>query len=335
MIAEEAVRKGFKPVLAGRTLAKLEPLAKSLGLESRAFGLEDVGNIALALKDIHIVIHCAGPFSATAENMMQGCLKSHTHYLDITGEIAVFERAQLLSPEAKKQGVVICPGVGFDVIPTDCVASVLKKALPDANYLALGFDSKSSFSPGTAKTSVEGLGDGGKIRQDGEIITVGLPHKVRKIDFGAGEKTATTVPWGDVSTAYHTTGIPNIEVYIPTSPRMIKLMKRLNLVRPLLRLKPVQNFLKRQVEKRVKGPSDAARNLHLTHVWGEATNPAGKKVTARLKTGNGYDVTVHGALAVLDYLQKTDPVGGTFTPSILIDSNLVCTLPRSSEIELS
>ncbi|CAM4496393.1 MAG: hypothetical protein LEGION0403_FIIPPAGN_01689 [Legionella sp.] len=40
-----------------------------------------------------------------------------------------------------------------------------------------------------------------------------LMGKTRFIDFGKGEKLATTIPWGDVSTAFYTTGIPNIEVY--------------------------------------------------------------------------------------------------------------------------
>ena len=115
----------------------------------------------------------------------------------------------------------MCPGVGFDVIPTDCLAATLKAALPDATHLALGFDSRSGFSPGTAKTSVEGLAQGGKIRRDGKIVVVPLAYKTRRIDFGDGEKLAMTIPWGDVSTAFHTTGIPNIEVYIPGSPAMV------------------------------------------------------------------------------------------------------------------
>ncbi len=181
-----------------------------------------------------LVLHCAGPFSATAAPMMAACLSAHAHYLDITGEISVFEHARTLDAAARAAGIVICPGVGFDVIPTDCVAAALKAALPDATHLALGFDSRSGFSPGTAKTSVEGLAQGGKVRQDGRIVSVPLAYKTRRIDFGDGEKLAMTIPWGDVSTAYATTGIPNIEVYIPGSPAMVARARRANRLRWLL-----------------------------------------------------------------------------------------------------
>src|SRR5262249_35233195 len=149
-------------------------------------------------------------------------------YLDITGEIGVFEHAQALDPAAKAAGIVICSGVGFDVIPTDCVAAALKATLPDATHLALGFDSRSDFSPGTAKTSVEGLAQGRKARRAGRTIPAPLAYKTRPITFGNGEKLAMTIPWGDVATAYVTTGIPNIEVYIPGSPAMITRARRAN-----------------------------------------------------------------------------------------------------------
>lgn len=235
LIAREAVKRGYQPVLAGRSLNKIQPLARELGLKAVAFSLDEAAAVKQQLTDIALVLNCAGPFSATAEPMMRACIDTKTHYLDITGEIAVFELSQQLSEQAKEAGIVLCPGVGFDVIPTDCVASALKAALPDATHLALGFDSRSGFSPGTAKTSVEGLAQGGKVRRDGNIITVPLAYHVRQIDFGDGEKPAMTIPWGDVSTAYYSTGIGNIEVFIPGSPRMIKSAKRANLIRPALR----------------------------------------------------------------------------------------------------
>ena len=155
LIAREAVRRGLKPVLAGRTAAKVEPLAASLDLQARVFDLLDAVATARSVEGMGLVLHCAGPFSATAAPMMAACLATHAHYLDITGEIGVFEHARTLDAAARAAGIVICPGVGFDVIPTDCVAAALKAALPDATHLVLGFDSRSGFSPGTAKTSVE------------------------------------------------------------------------------------------------------------------------------------------------------------------------------------
>ncbi|MCG7400244.1 saccharopine dehydrogenase family protein [Caballeronia zhejiangensis] len=329
LIAREAARRGLKPVLAGRRRESVEELARTLGLEARAFGLNDVAALTGQIQGHALVLNCAGPFSATAAPMMEGCLRAGAHYLDITGEIAVFEHAQSLDARARDAGVVLCPGVGFDVIPTDCVAAALKAALPDATHLALGFDSRSGFSPGTAKTSVEGLAQGGKVRCDGKIVSVPLAYEVRRIDFGDGEKDAMTIPWGDVSTAWHTTGIPNIEVFIPGSPRLIANARRANYIRPLLGLPWVQKLIKARIARTVKGPSEETRAKMPTFVWGEVTNARGEKKTARIRTANGYSLTITGSLAVVDHLMAARPAGGAYTPARLVGPDLVKRLPGS------
>jgi len=334
LIAREAVRRGLRPVLAGRSREKVEALARELGLEARDFGLDDVTQAGRQVEGQSVVLNCAGPFSATASPMMEACLHAGAHYLDITGEIAVFEHAQSLDDRARAAGVVVCPGVGFDVIPTDCVAAALKAALPDATHLALGFDSRSGFSPGTAKTSVEGLAQGGKVRRDGRIVTVPLAYKVRRIDFGDGEKDAMTIPWGDVSTAFYTTGIPNIEVFVPGSPRMIARARRANYIRPLLGLSVVQQLIKARIARTVKGPGEEARARLSTFVWGEATNARGKKKTARIRTANGYSLTVTGSLAVIEHLMNNKLRGGAYTPSRLAGADLVTRLPGSGPLQI-
>lgn len=334
LIAREAQARGLRPVLAGRSPRKIEALARELGLESRVFDLANVDASASQLAGISVVLHCAGPFSATSAPMLEACLMSKTHYLDISGEITVFEHAQALNSRAQQQGIVICPGVGFDVIPTDCVAAALKAALPDATQLALGFDSRSGFSPGTAKTSVEGLAQGGRVRRNGKIVQVPLAFKTRKIDFGDGEKLAMSIPWGDVSTAFYTTGIPNIEVYIPGSPRLIANARRANHFRWLLGLKPVQDLLKKRIGSSVKGPDADTRERMPTYVWGEARNAKGATKTARIRTANGYSLTVTGSLAVVDHLLKHDPKGGSYTPAKLVGADLVTRLPGSGKLEI-
>ncbi len=332
LIAREAKRRGLSPVLAGRNEGRVAGLGRELGFEYRVFDLEDNHSIARQLQGIALVLHCAGPFSATSEPMIEGCLQAGAHYLDITGEISVFEHAQAQDARAKKAGIVLCPGVGFDVIPTDCVAAALKAALPDATHLALGFDSRSGFSPGTAKTSVEGLGLGGRARIDGHITKVPMAWKVKKIRFGDEEKLAMTIPWGDVSTAWYSTGIPNIEVYIPVSERVVKSARFSNYVRPLLAFSLVQDFMKKRIAKSVKGPSEAQRAKLPTAVWGEVRNAAGQKKTARIQTANGYSLTVSGALAVAEYLLQTSVAAGAYTPSKLLGADLVSRLPGSGSL---
>lgn len=336
LIAREAKKRGLAPVLAGRNEQAVKALADELGFQYRAFSLDNPKNVAEQLKDVDVVIHCAGPFSATSSQMIEACLASATHYTDISGEMDVFEYAHSadINSRAIQAGIVVCPGVGFDVIPTDCVAAKLKQVMPDATHLSLGFSSKSSLSPGTAKTSIEGLGTGTRVRINGTIQSTSL--RTRKVDFGEGEIQTAAIGWGDVSTAYHTTGIPNIDVYIPAPDAVLKKLKMADRLKWLFRLKFVQNFMKKQVDKTVKGPNEEKRAKHNTLVWGEAHNANGDMKVARVTTANGYDVTVYGSLAVCEYLEKNaQEQKGSYTPSLLMGTSLVESLPGSGQIVVS
>src|SRR5690606_6842134 len=188
LIAREAVARGMRPVLAGRSKQKIGRLAAELDCPSAVFDLDDHTALVSTLTEVAAVLHGAGPFSQTAASMMQGCLATHVHYLDITGEIDVFELAASVHEKAQRAGIVLCPGVGFDVVPTDCLAARLKLALPDATHLALGFDSRSGLSKGTAKTSIEAAAKGSCVRIEGKLVTERFGSRTRRIDFGAGEK---------------------------------------------------------------------------------------------------------------------------------------------------
>lgn len=334
LLAAEAQRQGLTPILAGRNAAAVQALGSQLGLECRVFDIQHAQDAQAALAGIAVVAHCAGPFSATSAPMLDACLTNGTHYVDITGEISVFEAAQQRDQQARERGIVVCPGVGFDVIPSDCIAACLHQALPDASHLALGFDTGSGLSPGTAKTTVEGLKFGGKIRRAGVITDVPLGYKRRTINFGRGEKAAVTIPWGDVSTAYHSTGIDNIEVYLPTPTAAAIGMRLIDPLRPWLGRDGVQNWLKRQVEKRISGPDEQARSRLRTWLWGEVRNAKGEVRTARLETANGYDVTVHGSLLAVQHLLQYAGPGGYFTPSTLLGARCVEQLPGSSSIHI-
>ncbi|MFA0810610.1 saccharopine dehydrogenase family protein [Microbulbifer epialgicus] len=335
LIARKAVAQGYRPILAGRNPQKLQPLTDELNLAAMVIDLESTDTLERSLQDIYLVIHCAGPFSTTAGPMMRACINSKTHYQDITGEIAVFEAAHKLEAEARAAGVVLCPGTGFDVIPTDCLAAALHKKMPTATHLTLGFDSDSGLSPGTAKTSIESLGAGGAIRRNGKIEAIGHGELTREIDFGRGAKFAVSIPWGDVATAFYSTGIPNIEAYIPMSPQRAKKLKRLNSIRWLLSTRWMQNWLKSKVEKSVHGPDKERRTGQKTWVWGEVRNDRrGERKVGRVLTANGYDVTVSGSLAVMEFLLSYTGEGGYFTPSALCGPGLVEKLPGSSNIEI-
>jgi short subunit dehydrogenase-like uncharacterized protein len=327
LAAAEAVRRGLQPVLAGRDPEAIEALAGALGLPHRVFGLDEPQAVRQALQGMRLVLHCAGPFSATSQPMIEGCLAEGAHYLDITGEISVFENAWKQSEAASRADIVLCPGVGFDVVPTDCLAASLVEALPSATSLVLAFEPGGGMSRGTAKTSVEGMAKGGCIRQGGELRRVPLGWKSRRIPFAHGERTAVTIPWGDVFTAWVSTGVPDVEVYASVPPSAIKRLRRLRLIQPLLGLRLVQDFMKRRIDQQLPGPSDAKRARTRSELWGEASSADGRKVSGTMTTPNGYDLTVTASLGITEYLLGADVEGGYYTPSLLVGAGFAATLP--------
>jgi len=336
LIVAEAVARGHRPVLAGRNAAALRAMGAQYGLPVRAFALDDANVVRQAFKGQDLVLHCAGPFSATSAPVLDACLATKAHYLDITGEIDVFAAAHARDAEAKAAGIVVLPGAGFDVVPTDCLAARLKQALPEAVELVLAFEAGGGPSPGTAKTGVEGLGQGGRARIDGELRRVPLAWKTRKFDRAptgqpADLRLAMTIPWGDLYTAYVSTGIPNIETYLGVSPGTVSRLRMLRKLGPLLGLRPVQSFLKSRVTASVPGPTAEQRARSQTTVWGEVRDAAGRTRSERLRTPNGYDLTVTASLGIVERLLRGErPAGGFATPSQLMGPDYVLGLPGVS-----
>ena len=327
LVLDAAVKRGLHPIVAGRNADAVRELAAKYDLPSRAFDLSNADTAASALSGIPLVLHCAGPFSATAAPMLEACLRTKTHYTDITGEIDVFAHCHAQHERAKAAGIAVIPGVGFDVVPTDCLAAMLARELPNSTQLVLAFEAAGGLSPGPAKTSVEGLGKGGRIRKDGQLVTVPLAYKDRTFLRAGKPRTAITIPWGDVYTAYVSTGIPNVEVYTAVPPSTITRLRRLRKFKWFLGLKPVQDFMKRKIEKTVPGPSDELRAKSTMHLWGEISHPSGKTAAMELDTPNGYDITVTAALGIVQRLLSETNDSGYYTPSQLMGADYVLSLP--------
>jgi short subunit dehydrogenase-like uncharacterized protein len=327
LIAEEAVRRGMTLTLAGRNARAVEPLADSLRCLRRVFSLEDRGQIAAQLAGLRAVLHCAGPFSATAEPMMDACLKAGVHYLDITGEIAVIEAAARRSPAAQAAGVTLLPAVGFDVVPSDCLAAMLAQRLPGATLLQLAFLGLQAVSPGTAKTMLEGLAEGGRARLDGRIVHVPVAWKTMEIPFREGRQSAVTIPWGDVASAWHSTGIPNIEVYMGALPAQIRWLRRARFLLAALRLALVRRALRGGVRWFVAGPSADQRRASRGSFWGRVSDPSGKRIEATLQTASGYELTVRTALACLAKVLAGACPPGFLTPSKAFGAEFILAIP--------
>jgi short subunit dehydrogenase-like uncharacterized protein len=315
LIAREAARRGQRPVLAGRSAEAVRGLAAELGLEHRVFSLDDTRAVDDGLGGMGAVLHCAGPFVRTFQPMAEACLRAKVHYLDVTGEIDVFEKLAVRDNDARAAAVMLLPGVGFDVVPTDCMAAHLKRRLPSATHLVLAFHSVGGLSRGTATTMVENIHRGGLIRRSGALTPVPAAWRTRRVDFGRGPRTVVSIPWGDVSTAYHSTGIPNVEVYTTATGPLLLAMKASRLLRPLLASSLVQSFLKKRVRSGAAGPNAEQRARGRTIVWGEVTDPAGRRASARLHGPEGYTFTMRTALAAIENVLAGSAPPGFQTPS--------------------
>jgi short subunit dehydrogenase-like uncharacterized protein len=329
LIARLAVERGMKPTLAGRNHEAVAALAAELGCPSVGFSLEHAAQIAPQLKGFAAVMHCAGPFSQTARQMMDACLTTGTDYLDITGEIDVILAAAARSERAIGAGVALMPAVGFDVVPTDCLAALLADRLPGASVLQLAFSGAGGLSAGTAKTMVESLPQGGKVRIDGEIRYVPSGWKAMEVPFRHGKRHCMTIPWGDVASAYYSTGIPNIEVYTAVSRKQVARLRRFGFLLPLLGFKPVQALLKRRIGKKVKGPSDEDRIHGRASLWGRVSDDRGKSISATLETLSGYELTAHTAVAALERTLAREVPRGFSTPSQAFGKDFILRFPAT------
>jgi len=320
IIAAEARRRGMRPVLAGRSAAPIHALAAELGLEARVIGLGDPDALAAALADVDLVLHCAGPYLDTNKPMLKACIASHTHYLDITGEVAVFERVIKWQGTLRDAGVVAVPGVGFDVVPSDCLARRLHERLPGARRLTLGIRLDATASPGTARTYVHALPAGGLVRRAGAIELVPPAYRTRAIDFGDGPERTFTIAWGDVSTAFHSSGFTDVECYFQARPWVYWAFRLTRPIRFVLAPRAARDALGRLAARLYHGPDEAARRAQGARIWARAEDDRGQSVTMLLRCPDGYDLTADAALCAVQAVLAGEVAPGGFTPAMAFGS---------------
>jgi len=332
LIVSEALRAGLRPTVAGRHGNAIAQMSRDLGPPGITLSLDDHEALCRALESVDAVLHCAGPFHRTSKPMADACLATGTHYLDITGEINVFEALAARDDEARQKHVMLLPGCGFDVVPTDCMAAHLASRLPDAGRLRLAFSGGGGISRGTLNTMIDNLGEPGAIRRDGRIVPVPPAFETRKVDFGRGPWQVVTIPWGDVSTAFHTTGIPDIRVYTAVQPSAVKWLKASRHLGWLLRRRFVKQLLRAQVERKRPGPELEVRERSSSHVWGEAVAADGRRVAARMIGPNGYSFTATSAVAVAVRVLDGKAKAGFQTPAGLFGPDFALELGFTREI---
>src|SRR5512142_946406 len=274
LIVDRAVKNGFHPILAGLHEKQIRAQAEKYNLECRAFSLNETSKLDAALSEVDAVLHCAGPFVHTFRQMAEACLRTKRHYVDISGEIPGFEVLAAMDNQAKEAGIMLLPGAGFDVVPSDCLAAHLKKRLPTATHFRLFLSGTGAgVSRGTARSAIENMQRQGMIRRDGELVRVPPAWNVRERDFGRGYVKVVSVGWGDVSTAYYSTGIPNIEAYFAAPTLAISGMRLMRAIGPLLYNRPVKSVLRLLIDLfSTSGPKEERRKRSQAIFIGEVTD---------------------------------------------------------------
>lgn len=324
LIVEQAVKTGLRPLLAGRDEKQLRAQAEKFGLPYRAFSIENSAALDAAVMEVDAVLHCAGPFVLTFQQMAEACIRTKRHYVDISGEIEEFEALALMDEKAKAAGVMFLPGGGFDVVPSDCLIAYAAGKLPDATQIELFIKSVGSgISRGTARSGIENMQREGRIRRDGQIISVPNLWGIKEVDFGRGPTRLVSMGWGDVSTAYHSTGIPNVTVYMGFPKIMLNMMRMTRIFGPLLYSRTARNLLKGLIGKLLPaGPSRSQNEKGFSLLIAEVANGS-RKVQASLCTPEAYHLTALTAVEIMKRILAGNFNAGFQTPSRVYGADFI------------
>jgi len=330
LIARYAGQYGLTPILAGRKKTAIEALAKELNLDFRIIELDDSAGLKAALEDISLVIQAAGPYHITAQPMIDACLATNTHYIDLNGDLDVFELLQGYDQQAKAKDIMILPGAGFDVVPTDCLALSLKQQLPDADHLTIAFAViGSALSRGTSISTLHKLGTPGATRKNGQISYEPMGKRGMSVKFPGHQQPVfvMSIPWGDISTAYFSTHIPNIITYTAINKAAWYFLKAQPLFNWLLKTSSLRGMLMGLFKLQSAGPNQAVRDKAVSHIWGKVTNAKGASVEANMETPEAYSLTAYTILVISKKIINGEYKPGYQTPASAYGPDLIMEIP--------
>ena len=285
MAAERAKALGLTFEIAGRNHSRLAALAAHLDVPFRVF---DTGaDVENALTDISVLLNFAGPFAHTAEPLMRACIKAGVDYLDITAEINVYRLAERLGAEAASNDVMLLPGVGWDVVPTDSLAVHVAQRVERPLALSIALQVPGSMSRGSAMSVSEIISAGVLARVDGELVST--PDATpRHFDFGDGPVLCVPLSFGDLVTGWHSTGIPDIAMFVHIAG---------------------DAFPEGDLSQLPDGPTAEQRDTHRARAVVEVIGADGTTATSVIETVNGYSYTplaaVEAARRVLNGERRT------------------------------
>lgn len=322
LMLPELRARGIEPVLAGRNGPAISALACAHGLEARVFSLESPHAIDAALSGARVVLNAAGPYRHTAEPLMDSCLRERVDYLDLSGELGSLEYAVRCSEIARRCDVMVLPAVGFDVVPSDSLALHLAGRLPGAEHLSLHISASNLLSRGSASTFVEHAGQWVQIRRNGVLEPMRYRTQTRWTDFGHGRRPVIAVSWGDLVTAFHSTRVPNIEVYFEATAFRWSAVTANQMLGAALRIGPAHAFVESLIGVLPAGPAPEERARERSVIVGEVRS-RGKRARSRLVTPEAYTFTAEIAARIARRVLDGQRRSGFQTPASLLGANFV------------
>jgi short subunit dehydrogenase-like uncharacterized protein len=327
LIVTRALQLGLRPILAGRDPAELAAFGAKTGLSWRVAAVADGAALDGAFAGACVVLNAAGPFSQTADAVVEACFRGGAHYLDITGEVQVIERLVERHAEACRRRLMLMPAVGFDVVPTDCLAAHVARRLPGARRLATAVTQPRFLSAGSIKTLLDGV-DVGVVRRDGAMQPQPIGSVEQQFDFGWGPVSCLNVSFADITTAYYTTGIPNVTTFVEAPPFVHVVLALSRAFAWALRAPPWQAAVQSWADV-LPADSDLAhaRDDVTMRVVAEAEDDQGRCARTRLRTPEAYALTAAAATAILARVLDGDFEPGFQTPARVYGPDFVLSLP--------
>jgi short subunit dehydrogenase-like uncharacterized protein len=295
--------------------------------------LRDNRALATALARVDLVFHAAGPFVHTSEPMIRACLAAGTHYVDITGEIPVFQNTFAHDRAAVERGIALISGVGFDVVATDCLAGHVANQVPNAIELEIAIAAPVRASAGTTKTMLELFPQGGRVRREGQLAPQPWGTGARWIRFLDRERSAIPIPWGDLETAFQTTGIPNITTYLALPKHLGCLIRWMAIPGQMaLAIKSVRRAFQKAVEKTFHGPDAETHQSARSYVWARAADEQGNEAQAWLETLEAYQFTAVAGVRCVEKVSESQPKGA-LTPALAFGPDFVLEIEGTRRYE--
>jgi short subunit dehydrogenase-like uncharacterized protein len=305
LIAQHALDRGHRPVLAGRNGPEISALARRLGLPHRVVDSDDAAALQEALVDVELLLNAAGPFLHTAVPLSEACLSVGVHYLDLSNELQVFRALYGLDDRACRAGICIMPGVGFGVVATNCLARNVSEAVGGAEHLEVATRIASAQpGPGAAATMQENLPYGGWVRRSGHLVAQELFTGVTMLTFPDGPCEAMPVPTGDLEAAFRATGASNVTAYAVGPPTPDP-----------------------------SGVDIAGAQVQRSFGWARATSSDGSAATALMQTGDSYSFTRAASIRCVEETLKGS-LPGALSPASAFGADFALSIEDTARIDI-